>query len=136
MSYVLDIPVPTEVDVTFPVTSVGPPNPSLNTVSISVTSLGDDLVTVRLYVPVSVVSLRGDPVTDHLNTLIPMESLRSRQSDRRMSRSDLLYVRALCLDTLDDPPSSGRFGVPVPTTSGTPAWGWSIRVLHSVPQCL
>lgn len=84
------------------------------------TSLGDDLVAGHHGLFTSVVSLRGCLITYHLGTLTPSGVLGSSHHGGYTLRSDPFDVRVLKLGKLDIPPYSERFGILIPTGSGTP----------------
>lgn len=76
-SLVLDTSVSMEVDLKLPTESVRASGPSLDDVLTSLVSLGGNLVIGRLYAPPPTVSLRSDPITDHVGTLVPRRVLGS-----------------------------------------------------------
>lgn len=72
--------------------------------------------------PTLVLSLKGDSVTSHLETLVPMGTLGSDHLGNRTLRSSSHDVRSLKLDTLDISPVPTGFGTSVPKELRTPGY--------------
>lgn len=69
-------------------------------------------------------SLRGNPITDHLDTLTLVMTLGSSHvSDRHTLWVDPFEVRGLRLWILVSVPDVTRFGIPTPTDFRTPGLG-------------